>query len=61
MTVKELKEMLNIFDDDKEVVFKPQNSDYVYKPTHACTHEVRKFWGQDTHSVVICTEQTGSI
>jgi len=61
MTVKELKEMLNGYDDNKEVVFKPQKSDYVYAPKYACTHEVRKFWGSDTHAVVICTEQTGGI
>ena len=61
MTVKELKELLDNFDDGKEVVFKPQGSDYVYKPNYACTHEIRKFWASDVLGVVICTEQTGSI
>lgn len=61
MTVKELKEMLNGYDDNKEVVFRPYMNDYIYEPQFASTHEVRKFWGSDTHAVVIGGEQVGSI
>ena len=61
MTIRELKEMLDDYDEDKEVVFKPDNSNYVYNPTYSHTHDVRTFWGKDFHGVIIHTEQIGSI
>lgn len=61
MTAKELIMCLQTFEPTTEVVFKPENSDYVYKPKKLREREVRAFYGQDRYMIVISTEQTGGV
>lgn len=61
MTIKELKERLNDYDENEEVVFLPYGNNYVYSPTYVGKRDVRKFFGNDNREVVIYTEQVGSI
>lgn len=63
MTVKELKAILDEIPQNMEIVFKPQNSDYVEDFSSSYkTKEVRSFWGSDFNSIVICSDgQAGMI
>ena len=61
MTVKELIICLETFEPTTEVVFKPENSDYVYKPKKLRERDVRAFYGEDRPMVVISAEQTGGV
>lgn len=45
MTVGELREILEEFDDDMEVVIKPSNSIYVDGIRGVKTKELRPYWG----------------
>ena len=62
MTAKELKELLEDIPDNTQVVFKPQNSDYVEDFTDTIKRKmITSFWGNDFETFVISGEQTGSI
>lgn len=62
MTVRELKDLLCDFDDDMEVVVKPDNSMYVESINdNFSTREVTAFYGQDFDAVVIRTSQVGRV
>lgn len=63
MTVKELKSILDEIPQNMEIVFKPQNSDYVedFSPNYK-TKEVRRFWGADSNMIILCSDgQIGMI
>lgn len=55
MTVGELKDLLNdINDDEMEVVFQPENSDYVEDfSTSVDICAIRAFWGDDFEAAVL--------
>ena len=62
MTVRELIDELNRFEDDIEVVMKPCNSDYVHNICEAERRNVRGFWNDKTENVVLFAyDQTGAI
>ena len=53
MTVGELRELLEEFDEDMEVVMKPSNSIYVDGILGVKTKELRPYWGNDREVLVI--------
>ena len=63
MTVGELKDVLSLYDNDSEIVFKPDNSDYVEDFSDTVrTKIVRCFYGSDDRSLVIMSDgQIGMI
>lgn len=62
MTVRELIEELECFDDDMEVVMKPSNSMYVDGISGAETKELRSFYGEDRNVLVITSSgQEGAV
>lgn len=62
MTAKELKELLKDIPDNTQVVFKPQNSDYVEDFTDTIKRKmITSFWGNDFEAFVIDGEQTGRV
>lgn len=63
MTVKELKYLLDGFDDDTEIVIQPVNSDYVEAIGNNINERlVRRFFGKDDKYLVIKnTSQIGMI
>ena len=63
MTVRELIELLEQFDGNKDVVVCPDNHPrYVYAPGSAREKEMNSFWGNDREVVCLfCNEQIGSV
>lgn len=62
MTVRELIEELECFDEDMEVVMKPSNSMYVDGINGASTEELRAFYGDDREVLVITSSgQEGAV
>lgn len=62
MTVKELKSILNDFDDNMEVVIQQSNSRYVDEIRGATKKEMRSMWGSDRNVVVITSNgQEGAV
>lgn len=53
MTVRDLINELECFDDDMEVVMKPSNSMYVDGISGADTNELRAFYGENRDVLVI--------
>lgn len=53
MTVGELKEILQTYDDNEEVFIKSANSSYVQKTNYICKKTVRAFWGKDYNALII--------
>ena len=62
MTVRELIEELECFDEDMEVVMRPSNSMYVDGINGASTEELRAFYG-DNKEVLVSTSsgQEGAV
>ena len=62
MTVAELKDLLNSLPDNAQIVFNPENSDYVEDFTESARHKmVTSMWGNDFEAFVLYGEQIGSI
>jgi len=63
MTIAELKDMLNDYNDSDEVLIKPHNSTYVESISHTQGMNINTFWSDDDHNavIIICEEQVGSI
>lgn len=62
MTVGELRELLEEFDDDMEVVMKPSNSIYADGIRGVATKELRANWGSDREVLVITSDgQEGAV
>ena len=62
MTVRELIEELENFDDDMEVVMKPSNSIYVDSIRGAIKKEMTAMYGEDREVLVILSYgQEGSV
>lgn len=62
MTVRELIEELECFDDDMEVVMKPSNSMYVDRINGTATKELRAFYGENRDVLVITSDgQQGAV
>ena len=63
MTVKELKELLEQFDESKEVTVCINTFlGYVYEPAKAKEQFMRSAWGNDRSVITLfCPEQTGAI
>ena len=62
MTVRELIDELECFDDDMEVVMKPSNSMYVDWIGGAREKELRSFYGNDTTVLVLTSDgQAGAV
>lgn len=62
MTVRELIEELECFDEDMEVVMQPSNSMYVDGINGASTEELRTFYGDDREVLVITSSgQEGAV
>ena len=62
MTVRELIEELECFDEDMEVVMQPSNSMYVDGINGASTEELRAFYGDNKEVLVITSSgQEGAV
>jgi len=62
MTVRELIDELEFFDDDMEVVMKPSNSMYVDGISGATDYELRSFYGEDRKVLVLTSRgQEGAV
>ena len=61
MTIRELINELQEYDENIEIVFNPENSDYVDSPRSIQKKEVRAFWGKDYKAIVIKGEQVGMV
>ena len=62
MTVRELIEELECFDEDMEVVMQPSNSMYVDGINGANTKELRSFYGDNREVLVITSSgQEGAV
>lgn len=62
MTVRELIDELEYFDDDMEVAMKPSNSMYVEGVSGAKTKELRAFYGDNRNVLVITSDgQEGAV
>lgn len=62
MTVKELIEFLQGLPEESQVVFKPENSDYVEDFTITARRKmIRSMFGNDFEAHVIYGEQAGRI
>lgn len=62
MTVRELIEELEYFNEDMEVVMKPSNSMYVDAISEADTRELRSFYGEDREVLVLISDgQEGAV
>ena len=62
MTVGELRELLEEFDNDMEVVMKPSNSIYADGIRGVVTKELRANWGSDREVLVITSDgQEGAV
>lgn len=62
MTVRELINELEYYDDDMEVVMKPSNSMYVDGIVETETNELRSFYGDDREVVVLTSDgQEGAV
>lgn len=62
MTVKELKSILNDFDENMEVVTQPSNSRYVDGIRGAKVKGMCSMWGSDRNVVVIASNgQEGAV
>ena len=62
MTVRELIEELECFDDDMDVVMKPQNSMYVDGIRGVSTENLRSFYGANREVLVIRSKgQEGAV
>lgn len=59
MTIKELKSILNDFDENMEIVIQPSNSRYVDEIRGATKKEMRSMWGSDRNVVVITSNGQG--
>lgn len=63
MTIKELKELLEIYDENAEIVLCTDTfSKYAYEPGYTKKRELRSFWGKDRQ--VVCLfggDQIGAI
>lgn len=57
MTVRELIDELEMYDEDTEVAIKPSNSMYVESVNNTIETEVRGFWDKDYDAVVICCDE----
>lgn len=62
MTVRELIEKLECYNDDMEVVMRPINSIYVDGINEAITMELRAFWGNNREVLVLTSDgQEGAV
>lgn len=62
MTVGELIDILENFDEDAEVVFQPSNSMYAEGISDASIEELRAFYGKNRDVVVISSSgQEGAV
>lgn len=62
MTVRELIEELECFDEDMEVVMRPSNSMYVDGIYGVITKELRAFYGEDRDVLVLTSDgQEGAV
>ena len=62
MTVGELRELLEDYDDEMEVVMKPSNSMYVDGFSGAREKELRSFYGEDRMVLVLTSSgQEGAV
>lgn len=62
MTVRELKEILNRYDENEEVLLKSENNRYVDGIAGARRKEISAFWGEDRTAVILVSSgQEGSI
>lgn len=62
MTIRELIDELEYFDENTEVVMQGVNSMYVDSISHATTKELRANWGKDREVVVLVAEdQEGAV
>lgn len=62
MTVRELIDELERFNDDMEVVMKPNNSIYADGINGITVKELRAFWGSDRDVLVITSSgQEGAV
>lgn len=62
MTVRELIDELECFDDDMEVVMKPSNSMYVDAISGSDTRELRSFYGENREVLVLTSDgQEGAV
>ena len=59
MTVKELKDWLEELNDNTIVLFRPENSNYVYNFESVKTKDISAFWGDDYTALVFSGEQVG--
>ena len=63
MTVGNLIAILEGYDEDKEIVFKPVNSDYVESFGYDISERnIRPFWGENREAYIIeASEQIGMV
>jgi len=62
MTVRNLIDVLENYDEDARVVIKSCNSMYVDDIESAYEYEIRSFYGNDFNAVVICGDsQCGAV
>lgn len=62
MTVKTLRELLSTLPDNTQIVFKPDNSDYVEDFVSVKKRMIKSFWGNDFEAFVLISDgQAGRI
>ena len=63
MTVGELIAVLEGYDENKEIVFRPMNSDYVESFSYDISeNDMRAFWGEDRDVLVVtASDQIGMV
>ena len=62
MTVQTLRELLSTLPDNTQIVFKPDNSDYVEDFVSVKRRMIKSFWGNDFEAFVLISDgQAGSI
>ena len=62
MDVKTLKELLSTLPENTQIVFKPDNSDYVEDFDRVKRRMIKSFWGNDFEAFVLVSDgQAGRI
>lgn len=61
MTVKELKDWLEELDEKSIVLFRPDDSRYVYDIDRVRPKEISSFWGADFTALVFTGGQVGGV
>ena len=62
MTVKDLRELLATLPDNTQIVFKPENSDYVEDFDRYKRKMIKSFWGNDFEAFVMISDgQAGCV